>query len=143
VSDERALQRRHADSVTVLHAIAHYFLHLPFEELQIVRSRVSSCLPVAVKVREERSGLFGNGIVNETGQVDAAGPNERWIESIYMVCREEYDPLFARGDAIQSVQEPRESHRRLISACSLKKHEGKGEQVSLVLTRLRLSARAC
>jgi hypothetical protein len=106
VSDERALQRRHADPATVFYAIAHYLLHLPSLELHLVVGSVVFRWPIAVKVCEERSGLLWNGVVDESCQVNAAGPDECGIESVQVVRREEYDPLFTRGDAVQSVQEP-------------------------------------
>jgi len=116
VSDERALQRRHADPTTIFNAIIHYLLHLPSLELHLFRSiSIASSLPISVKVREERSGLLWNGIVDESCQVNATGPDERRIESVQVVRREEYDSLFARGDTVQGVQEPREGHGRLIS----------------------------
>jgi hypothetical protein len=117
VSDEHALQSRHANPATDLHTIAHYLLHLPSEKLYSVFGRVFTFrLPVAIKVREERSGLLGNGIVDEGCQVDTARPDKCRIESFYVVRGEEYDPLFARGDTVQSIQEPREGHGGLIPA---------------------------
>ena len=116
MSDEHALQRRHADLTTTFYAITHYLLQLPSLELHLIRSiGIAFSLPISVKVREERSGLLRNGIGDESCQVDATGPDERRIESVQVVRREEYDPLFARGDAVQSVQESREGHGRLIS----------------------------
>ena len=117
VSDEHALQRRHANSTTVFYAIAHYLLHLPPKGLYLVgRSTIVLHLPITVKVREERSGLLWNGVVNESCQVDTARPDECRIESVYVVRCKEYDPLLARGDTVQGVQESREGHGRLVSA---------------------------
>ncbi len=117
MSDEHALQSRHASPATDPHTIAHYLLHLPSEKLYFVFGRVFTFrLFVAIKVREERSGLLGNGIVDEGCQVDTARPYKCRIESFNVVRGEEYDPLFARGDTVQSIQESREGHGGLIPA---------------------------
>ena len=147
MSDEHALQRRHADLTPIFNAITHYLLHLPSLEPHLVRSiNVAFSMPISVKVREERPGLLWDGIVYESCQVNATGPDERGIESVHVVRCEEYDPLFARGDAIQGVQESREGHRRLIpvipsSVNSVLKYEEPREGGAR-LTRLRSSARA-
>jgi hypothetical protein len=116
VSDEHALQSRHANPTTVLHPITHYLLYLPSEELDlIIRSTVVFRLPIAVKVREEGSGLLRNCVVDRRRQVDTTRPDKCGIESVNVVRSEEYNPLFARGDTVQSVQESREGHGGLIS----------------------------
>jgi len=112
----------------------------------LVRSiGIAFSLPICVKVREERSGLLWNGIVDESCQVNATGPDERGIESVQVVRREEYDPLFARGDAVQSVQESREGHGRLISVVTSSvnrflTHEGTRERERGGRTPLRSPA---
>jgi hypothetical protein len=97
--------------MTVLYAITHYLLHLPAEKLSLAVFR----LPITVKVSEEGSGLLRNSVVDRRCQVDTTRPDECGIESVNVVRSEEYNPLFARGDAVQSVQEPREGHGGLIS----------------------------
>ena len=119
MSDEHALQCRHANSATVLYAIAHNLLHLPSEELHFTVRSVVFRLPIAVKVREERPSLFRNCIVNERRQVDTARPDECGIESVQVVRCEKYDPFLARGDTIQSVQKSREGHGGLISVSTV------------------------
>ena len=104
VPDERPLQRRHANSATIFDAIAHDLLHLLCEGLHLVGSIIIHP-PIFIKVREERSGLLWHRVVNERCQVDTARPDECGIESVDVVRREEYDPLFARGDTVQSVEE--------------------------------------
>ena len=101
--DERALQCRHANPVTGFYAIAHDLLQLHSKELHLIGD--FSRLPIAIKVREECSCLLWIGIPNENGQVDTTRSDKRGVESVYVIRCEEYDPLFARGDTIQSVQE--------------------------------------
>ena len=143
MSDEHALQSRHTNSVTVLYAIPHYLLHLPSEALHVVVRTVACHLSVAVKVCEQRSSLLWNCIVDERGQVDAARPDECGIESVNVVRREEYDPLFARGNTVQSVQKSREGHGRLISASRSVHVSQKDEQAGRVLSPTYPSSLVC
>ena len=143
MSDEHALQCRHANSTTVLYALPHDLLHLPSEKLDFIVRSVVFRLPIAVKVREECSSLLRNCIVDERCQVDTARPDECGIESVNVVRCEEYDPFLARGDTVQSVQEPREGHGGLISVSTVSQRSQTHELGIAPLTRLRSSARAC
>ena len=139
MSDEHALQSRHANPTTVLHALTHYLLHLPSEELDLIIVR----LPITVKVREEGSGLLRNSVVDTGCQVDTTRPDKCRIESVNVVRSEEYNPLFARGDTVQAVQESREGHGGLISATLPISLPSAKRSSRSALTRLRLSERAC
>jgi hypothetical protein len=102
VSNECALQRRHADPATGLDAIAHDLLQLHSELLHLIKNAVF-CLSIAIKVREEHSCLLCISVANENGQVDTTRSDECGIESVYVIRGEEYDTLFTRSDTVQSV----------------------------------------